>query len=125
MDAAPLNVRLVETAKFHAVAEPVSVTVDVPSVTLRILELLELNIFAFTAKFPVLKAPLVTVIVLVSVIALPKVQPPPTPLKLTCPGPKLTLFVVTVLPVEVATKLRFEFAVLLNTTPVAAFSQLP
>jgi hypothetical protein len=73
----------------------------------------------------VLKVPLVRVIVLVCVIALPRVHPPPTPLKITPMAPRLILLVVTVFPVDVATKFSADPDVVENATPVAALVQEP
>ena len=58
-----------------------------------------------TLKLAVLKVPLVTVITSV-VKALPKVQPPPTPLKVTGEVASETPLVVIVLPVAVDARVR-------------------
>lgn len=64
-------------------------------------------------------------VVLVFVIALPRVHPPPTPLKFIAHAPKDMLLVVTVFPVDVATKFSADPAVVENATPVAALVQEP
>ena len=73
----------------------------------------------------VLKAPAVTVNVLVAVKALPSVHSPPTPFKTTSIAPSVTVLVVIVFPVVVAKKLMVAPVVVVNTTPVAALVQLP
>ena len=124
VDVPALNVRLVVVVNVHA-AVPVIVSVELPSVTVRVL-LFELEKPALPMlKFPVLNAPLVTVMTLVCVNALPRVHPPPTPLKVIAIAPSVTLLVVTVLPVVVAKKFMAAPVVVVNVIPVAALDQLP
>ena len=125
VEDAPLKVRLVTVVNTHAPVVPVAVRVDVPRVTDRVTAPLELKPPLFIAKLPVLNDPAVTVTAFVTLVyALPSVQPPPTPLKLTAVVPNDTLFVVMVLPVAIATKLITP-VVEVKATPVAEFVQLP
>ena len=95
------------SVKFVAVVntigvDPLKVIADDPKLMLRVFELLDNKLAAVTAKFAVAKEPLVTVMFVVTVKALPNVQPPPTPSKTIEPPVKVTPLVVMVLPVVVA-----------------------
>jgi hypothetical protein len=117
---------LVVVVNVHAPVPPVKVSVLLPSVIDLTPVPLEDIPALLTAKFPVLNAPAVTKIALVVLVkALPNVQPPPTPLKVTVIAPSVTLFVVTVLPVVVAKKFMAAPVVVVNVIPVAVFDQLP
>jgi hypothetical protein len=73
----------------------------------------------------VVNVPAVMIMFVVLVNALPKDHSPPTPFNVTCNVLSVTLLVVMVLPVVVDKKLTFDPEVEVNTTPVAAFVQLP
>ena len=106
---------------------PLQVIADAPSVIERDNTPDDTNELSVQAKPPVLKAPCKTLIEFPGVVvnALPKVHPPPAPFKTMLVLLNVTLLVVMVLPVVVAKKLTTEPAVVVNTTPVAAFVQLP
>jgi len=106
---------------------PLQVIADAPNVIERVNEPVDVSELSEQAKPPVLKAPCKTVIEFPTVVvkALPKVQPPPAPFKEINAVLNVTLLVVMVLPVVVAKKLTTAPAVVVNTTPVAAFVQLP
>ena len=103
VDVPAVSVRFVDVVNVIGV-EPLNVNADDPRLMLLVLELLESRLAAVTAKLPVLNAPLVTVMSVVTVRALPSVHPPPTPSKTTEPAVSVTPFVVMVLPVAVAAK---------------------
>ena len=126
VDVPASNVRLVAVVNTTGLA-PLKVTVDALSkidLTFELLELIAAGVKAWLLAL-VLKAPAVTVNVLVAVKALPSVQPPPTPFKTTSIAPSVTVLVVIVFPVVVAKKLIVAPVVVVNTTPVAALVQLP
>jgi hypothetical protein len=124
VDVPALKVRPVGLAIFTGVA-PDNVIVEEPNEIDLVVVPLVPNESAVTVKFPVLKDPATIDSGFTFVKLLPNVQPPPTPVKFRPSGPKVTLLVVMVLPVVVAKKLRLEPLVDVNTTPVAAFVQLP
>ena len=102
-----LNVKLVDDKKLILPPFPVIVTVLEPKFTVLVFEFEEAKEPTIvTLKLPVSKVPFVTAIpapVAFMVMALPRVQPPPTPLKLiTVRPPMVTPLVVTVFPVVVA-----------------------
>ena len=74
---------------------------------------------------PVLNVPEVTLNDDVVVMALPRVHPPLELLNVTVIVPNVTLLVVMVLPVVVAKKFMTAPDVVVKTTPVAEFNQLP
>ena len=87
-----------------APAEVVANTMlPMPNAILRVLELLLLNIPVVSVNPPSAKAPFVKVVAAVAPIvnALPRVQPPPTPLNVIA-GVSVTPLVVIVCPVVVA-----------------------
>jgi hypothetical protein len=105
---------------------PLQLIADDPNVIERVKLPVDASELSEQAKLPVLKSPRTTLIEFptAEVNALPKVQPPPAPFKTMLVLLNVTLLVVIVLPVVVAKKLTTEPAVVVNTTPVAAFVQL-
>ena len=100
LEVPALKVKFVEVVKIIAAPAEVSVTVLLPKSIVRSLELLATICKAVRLKFPVLKAPLVTVIEAVTpkLAALPSVQPQPTPFTVMS-DERATPLVVIVLPV--------------------------
>ena len=125
VDVPALNVRPVPEKPTGPV--PLQAIADAPSVIERVNTPDDDNELIVQAKPPVLKAPCKTLIEFTGlpVNALPKVHPPPAPFKTMPVTLNVTLLVVIVLPVVVAKKLTTEPVLVLNTTTVAAFVQLP
>ena len=90
-----------EPDMFTALAAPERVTVDEPKEIERIAVPVERNVFDVILKLPLLKSPPLT-LKLFTVIALPRVQPPPTLVKRRLTDAKETPFDVNVFPVVVA-----------------------
>jgi hypothetical protein len=122
VDDAPLKVSPVVVAIFQLLDRLIA---DAPSVSVRVFELLELNIVQVTDCPLVFRLPLVSVMDDVDNHVVDNVQPPPTPLNATLVAPSVTPLVDTVLPVVVAAKVILAPEVGLNATPVAAFNQDP
>jgi hypothetical protein len=110
-----LNVKFVTVVKSRAVVA-LKVNVLEPRVIVLVFELVDNKAVAVTLKLPVLKVPLVTVTLPEQDNALPRVQPPPTPLKTTETKSEVPL-VVIVFPVVVELKVIVFVPELDQTVP--------
>ena len=113
-----LKVRLVIVVSPNGPLEA-KVIVEEPKVTALVFEPVEVKFDIVILKFPVSKEPLLTVKDTEEVNALPKVQPPPTPLNTAKILAKETPLVVTVFPVVVAKKFIVLPAVVVKVQFVA------